>query len=200
MAAGDGKQRGRRQAVRREVATERAAGMAPRADVPVAVAAAPARRRAPAHASGNHAQRTPGMLIPAVAPCADLDTLRSLSPEDARAHVDAYLHAVMAEEEADAFEALSYRWELHLVELDQLCLLRSVDLASAKLRRYRAAVRRGSHFPPLVGLGGDGRRVTDGVLLCDGYHRAVAMRDAGIHYVWVWLAAGMWEAKSRRSA
>jgi hypothetical protein len=196
MAAGGGKQRGRRGAARREVATERATGMAARAEVSVAVAAAPARRRTPAHA-GKNAHRTP---ISAVAPCADFDTLRSLSPEDARAHVDAYLHAVMPAEEADAFEALSYRWELHLVELDQLCLLRSVDLASAKLRRYRAAVRRGGHFPPLVGLGGDGRRVTDGVLLCDGYHRAIAMRDAGIHYVWVWLAAGMWEAKSRRSA
>jgi len=197
MAAGDGKQRGRQRAARREATTERAAGMAPRAEAPVAVATAPARRRAPAHASSNNTRHTP---VPAVALCADLEALRSLSPEDARSHVDTYLHAVMPAEEADAFEALSYRWELHLVELDQLCLLRSVDLASAKLRRYRAAVRRGSHFPPLVGLGGDGRRVTDGVLLCDGYHRAIAMRDAGIHYVWVWLAAGMWEAKSRRSA
>ena len=197
MAAGDGVRRGRQRAARCEVATERAAGTTARADVPVAVAAAPARRRAPAAHTGNNAHRAP---ISAVAPCADFDTLRSLSPKDARAHVDAYLHAVMPAQEADAFEALRYRWELHLVELDQLCLLRSVDLASAKLRRYRAAVRRGGHFPPLVGLGGDGRRVTDGVLLCDGYHRAIAMRDAGIHYVWVWLAAGMWEAKSRRSA
>ena len=197
MAAGDGKQRGRRQAARREVAAEqRPARAAARAEASVAVAAAPARRRASAHAGGA-AQRTP---LPAVAPCADLQTLRALSADDARIHVDTYLHAVMPDEEADAFEALSYRWELHLVELDQLCLLRSVDLASAKLRRYRAAVRRGSHFPPLVGLGGDGRRVTDGVLLCDGYHRAIAMRDAGIHYVWVWLAAGMWQANARRSA
>ncbi len=197
MAGGGGKQRERRGAARREAATERAAGTAARADVSVAVAAAPARRRAPAAHAGKNAQRIP---LSAVAPCADFDTLRSLSPADARMHVDAYLHAVMPAEEADAFEAMRYRWELHLVELDQLCLLRSVDLASAKLRRYRAAVRRGGHFPPLVGLGGDGRRVTDGVLLCDGYHRAIAMRDAGVHYVWVWLAAGMWEAKSRRSA
>jgi len=199
MAAGDGKQRGRRQAARREVAAEqRPARAAARAEAPVAVAAAPALRRASAHAgAGAPVRRKP---LSAVAPCADLDTLRALSPDAARTHVNAYLHDVMPAEEADAFEALRYRWELHLVELDQLCLLRSVDLASATLRRYRAAVRRGSHFPPLVGLGGDGRRVTDGVLLCDGYHRAIAMRDAGIHYVWVWLAAGMWEAKSRRSA
>src|SRR5579859_2294024 len=117
MVGGDGVRRGRQRAARHEVTTERAAGTATRADVPVAVAAAPARRRAPAAHAGKNAHRT---LIPAVAPCADFDTLRSLSPDDARAHVDAYLHAVMPAEEADAFEALRYRWELHLVELDQL--------------------------------------------------------------------------------
>jgi len=131
---------------------------------------------------------------PAVAPCADLETLRMLAPEAARDHVAAYLRDVMSPDEADAFEAGGYRWELHLVAIDELCLVRGIELDSAKLRRYRRVLARGSRFPALVGLGGDGADVTRGVLLCDGYHRAVAMRDAGIHYVWAWLATGVWRS------
>jgi hypothetical protein len=99
----------------------------------------------------------------------------------------------MGVNEADGFEAHRYRWELHLVEIEQLVGLRSVDLSRGTLRRYRAALRRGDAFPPLVGLGGDGKDPTVGVLLCDGYHRAMAMRDAGLHFTWMWLAVGAWE-------
>jgi hypothetical protein len=129
---------------------------------------------------------------PAVAPCPDLDDLRALDADAARTHVDAYLHQVMAACHADDFEALSYRWELHLVELEQLCLLRSVDLSRRKLAHYRGVLRKHGGFPPLIGLGGDHRDTTRGVLLCDGYHRAVAMRDVGMHFAWVWLAVGAW--------
>ena len=129
---------------------------------------------------------------PAVAPCADLDALLGFSPEAAREHVTRYLRDVMSPDEADAFEADSYRWELHLVAIDNLCLVRGVELDREKLSRYRRALARGRSFPAVVGLGGDGEDITHGVLLCDGYHRVVAMRDAGIHYVWAWLAAGVW--------
>jgi hypothetical protein len=130
---------------------------------------------------------------PAVVSCPNLLDLQALTPEAARQHVDRYLHEVMPAEEADDFEALSYRWELHLVPIDQLCLLRTVDLARGKLRSYRAVIRRGGGFPPLIGLGGDGKQVTENVLLCDGYHRVTAMRDLGIHFAWVWLATGLWK-------
>jgi hypothetical protein len=121
-----------------------------------------------------------------------LDDLRTLSPAESREHVDAYLHAVMPGVDADAFEARAYRWELHLVEIEQVRLVRGVDLDAKKLRSYRMRLARGGGFPPLVGLGSEGRRVTEGVLLCDGYHRAVAIRNAGIPFVWVWLAVGLW--------
>lgn len=129
---------------------------------------------------------------PSAASCADLKILQSLTPVAARDHVTVYLRDVMAPEEADAFEASAYRWELHLVAVDELCLVRGIELDRNKLRRYRRALARGSAFPAVVGLGGDAADVTRGVLLCDGYHRAVAMRDAGIHYVWAWLATGTW--------
>jgi hypothetical protein len=121
-----------------------------------------------------------------------LETLRALSAEQAREHVDTYLHTVMSAREAHAFEALSYRWELHLVALDQLCLLRTVDLSQTKLRRYRTVLRKDGGFPPLVGLGGEGHEPTHAVLLCDGYHRAVAMRDVELSFAWVWLAVAPW--------
>ncbi|HKS68986.1 MAG TPA: hypothetical protein VJQ45_01100, partial [Ktedonobacterales bacterium] len=52
----------------------------------------------------------------------------------------------------------------------------------------------GASCAPLIGLGGEGKSPAEDVLLCDGYHRAVALRDAGIHYAWVWLAVGAWQA------
>jgi len=128
----------------------------------------------------------------AVAACSDLDELREMTPDVARHHVEQYLRHVMSTSEAEAFEALAYTWEMHLVELDQIHLLRSVDLAASKLRRYRAALRRGAAFPPLIGLGGDGTDVTHGVFLCDGYHRVIAMRDVGITFAWMWLAVASW--------
>ncbi len=131
-------------------------------------------------------------LLPPVAPCDDLMALFALDPEAARDHVDGALHAVMPAAQADAFEARSYRWELHLVALDQLCLLRAVDLVPSRIRRYRAALRRGASCAPLIGLGGEGKSPAEDVLLCDGYHRAVALRGAGIHYAWVWLAVAPW--------
>lgn len=135
-------------------------------------------------------------LLPPVAPCDDLMALFVLDPEAARDHVDAALHAAMPAAQADAFEARAYRWELHLVALDQLCLLRGVDLVRTRIRRYRAALRRGASCSPLIGLGGEGRSPAEDVLLCDGYHRAVALRDAGLHYAWVWLAVGAWQDKT----
>src|SRR5262249_38668955 len=66
-----------------------------------------------------------------------------------------------------------------------------------KLGRYRAVLRQGGGFPPLVGLGGDGTRVTENVLLCDGYHRATAMGDVGMHFAWMWLAVGTWQPALR---
>jgi hypothetical protein len=121
-----------------------------------------------------------------------LDELRALPMEQARKHVHAYLHGVMASADADAFEALVYRWELHLVEIEQVRLVRGVDLDAKKLRTYRMRLARGGGFPPLVALGSEGRHVTEGVLLCDGYHRAAAIRNAGIPFVWAWLAVGLW--------
>jgi hypothetical protein len=147
----------------------------------------------PAPARSSRPQRTPPPLYEApVARCDDLAVLRALSPAAARDHVDAALHAAMPPAQADAFEARSYRWELHLVALDQLCLLRGVDLVPSRLRRYRAAIRRGESCAPLIGLGGDGNSPTEAILLCDGYHRAVALRDAGLHFAWVWLAIDLW--------
>jgi hypothetical protein len=140
------------------------------------------------------------MDLPPVVRCPNLWDLQSLSPEAARRHVDAYLHEVMAAEDADAFGALSYLWELHLVPLDQLSLLRTVDLSPAKLRAIRAAIRKGGELSPLVGLGGEGKQVTENVFLCDGYHRARAMYDLGIHFAWVWLAICTWERRAASSA
>lgn len=152
---------------------------------------APAAPRKPTAATRRNTR--PLANPPAVAPCADLETLQSLSPEAAREHVAAYLRDVMAPDEAEAFEAGGYRWELHLVAIDEFRLVRGIELDRDKLRRYRRALARGRRFPAVVGLGGDGQDVTHGVLLCDGYHRAVAMRDAGIHYVWAWLATAVWQ-------
>jgi hypothetical protein len=126
--------------------------------------------------------------------------LRALVPEQARLHVDAYLRTVMRRRNADDFEALAYRWELHLVELDQLCLVPGVDLTRRKLGHYRAVLRQGGGFPPLIGLGGDNEDVTHDVLLCDGYHRAMAMRDVGMHFAWMWLAVAAWESVATMDA
>lgn len=133
---------------------------------------------------------------PSVAPCAEIEALQTLAPDQARQHVAAYLRGVMSLDEANAFEVGSYRWEVHLVAIDELRLVRGIELDATKLRRFRRALGRGVGFPPVVGLGGDGESVTCGVLLCDGYHRAVAMRDAGIHYVWAWLATGSWQPEA----
>lgn len=155
------------------------------ASPPASQEAAPVRprtRRSPAQ-----------VLLPPVAPCDDLMDLFALDPAAARNHVDATLHAAMPAAQAEAFEAQAYRWELHLVALDQLCLLRAVDLVPSRIRRYRASLRRGASCAPLIGLGGDGKSPTEDVLLCDGYHRAVALRDAGLHFAWVWLAVGAWQ-------
>jgi hypothetical protein len=167
----------------------------------------PSRRRAPSTAATHSARadaaekkRTAARRRrqvaridrPAVAPCPDLDDLRALTAQAARDHVDAYLHQVMPVRQADDFEARGFRWELHLVKLDQLCLLRQVDLSKRKLGHYRAVLRKHGGFPPLIGLGGDGHDATRGVLLCDGYHRAVAMRDVDLHFAWMWLAVGTW--------
>ena len=149
---------------------------------PTLASAPPRDRRSPAQ-----------MLLPPVAPCDDLMALFALDADAARDHVDAMLHAAMPAAQADAFEARAYRWELHLVALDQLCLLRAVDLVPSRIRRYRAALRRGASCTPLIGLGGDGKSPAEDVLLCDGYHRAVALRDAGIHFAWVWLAVAAWK-------
>jgi hypothetical protein len=140
------------------------------------------------------------MDLPSVVRCPNVWDLQALSPQAARQHIDKYLHEVMAAEDADAFLALSYLWELHLVPLDQLCLLRTVDLSPAKLRALRAVIRKGGGFPPLVGLGGEGKQVTENVLLCDGYHRARAMYDLGIHFAWVWLAVDTWERRAEPTA
>lgn len=159
-------------------------------------------KSAPRRASGRSSQgasratrarRAPAAPPPA-APCLDLERLQSLTPEAARDHVERYLYDVMSADDAGAFEAASYRWELHFVEIEQLRLVRGVDLDRKKLRRYRDVLKRGGAFPALIGLGGDGSDVTRDVLLCDGYHRAAAMRDHGVHYVWVWLATSLWQA------
>ena len=211
MAAGEQTARRRAARTRRE-----ANGMAEALPEPAAAPTNPTpRRHARRATSAGHVEPPPGESVkrqrparrarhsraaaiaqvdrPAVAPCADLDALRALDGAAARANVDTYLHGVMGANEADGFEVLRYRWALHLVEIGQLVGLRSVDLTQGKLRRYRAALNRGDAFPPLVGLGGDGKDVTAGVLLCDGYHRAMAMRDAGLHFAWMWLAVGVWE-------
>ncbi len=161
---------------------------------PTPVPAQPATRSTRPPRSGRVRARNGQAQLPAVAPCPELETLQTLTPAEARAHVERYLHAVMPASDADAFEASAYRWELHLIEIEQLQLVHGVDLDRPKLRRYGGVLRRGGGFPPLIGLGGDRGRVTEGVLLCDGYHRAVAMRDAGLHFVWAWLAVGMWKA------
>jgi hypothetical protein len=155
--------------------------------------ALPARHKSPA-------PREVRKCLPAVVSCPGLEELQTLSPEEARRHVDAYLHEVMPRQDADDFEALSFRWELHLVPLDHLRLLRTVDLSPRKLRRYRSVIRRGGVFPPLVGLGGDGRRITENVFLCDGYHRVTAMRDVGVHFAWIWLASDRWESSMAQAS
>lgn len=132
---------------------------------------------------------------PAVAPCVELDSLRMLDAEQAREHVGAYLQAVMPAEDAEAFEADAYRWELHLVELDQIRLVRGVDLTPSRVKRYRAAMNKGVAFPPLIGLGGEGATPTEDTLLCDGYHRVAAMRSARFHFAWMWLAVGLWQGE-----
>jgi hypothetical protein len=104
-----------------------------------------------------------------------------------------YLHAVMSSDDADTFEALAYWWELQLVKIDRVRLVRGVKLDPKKVRRYRAVLRRGGGFPPLVGLGGEGEWATESVMLCDGYHRIAATRNTGIYFVWVWLAVGLWD-------
>ncbi|HEX8035165.1 MAG TPA: hypothetical protein VF510_15025 [Ktedonobacterales bacterium] len=134
--------------------------------------------------------------LPAVAPCKDLETLRHLTPDAARHHVNLYLHTTMPTQQADDFEALTYRWELHLVELDHIHLLRQIDMNRRKLSRYRTALRKGASFPPLVALGGDGAQPTEDVMLCDGYHRIIAMRDIGLHFAWVWLAVDLWREQA----
>ena len=171
-----------------------------RTQVSSAATTAPAAEEAPKRTASTRRRQVARIDRPAVAPCPDLDALRALSPEAARDHVDTYLHTVMRKPQADAFEARGFRWELHLVELDQLCLLRGVDLSQRKLGHYRAVLRKHGGFPPLIGLGGDGHDATRGVLLCDGYHRAIAMRDLDIHFAWVWLAVDPWVATSIESA
>ncbi|HEU5439066.1 MAG TPA: hypothetical protein VFU88_07230 [Ktedonobacterales bacterium] len=170
-------------ATRRSQATQRAAERAA-----TTVAAVPPARAARRSRPLKH--------LPPVAPYTELSALRALDSAAAREHVNAYLHTVMTAAEADDFEVGSYRWELHLVPLDQLCLLRAVELSRGKLRHYRAAFRRGEECVPLIGLGGEGRDPTRSVLLCDGYHRAVALRDAGLHFAWVWLAVGPWRERA----
>jgi hypothetical protein len=147
-------------------------------------------------ASRKVVKKSAHMDLPPVVRCPNLRDMQALSPEEARRHVDMYLHEVMAAEDADAFVALSYLWELHLVPLDQLSLLRTVDLSPAKVRAIRAVIRKGGELPPLVGLGGEGKQVTENVFLCDGYHRARAMYDLGIHFAWVWLAICTWERRA----
>lgn len=154
----------------------------------------------PATPRSTHAKITRDVDLPAVAPCKDLETLRHLTPDATRHHVNRYLHTAMPAEQADDFEALMYRWELHLVELDHIQLLRQVDLNRRKLSRYRTALRKGAAFPPLVALGGDGAKPTEDILLCDGYHRIVAMRDIGLSFAWVWLAVGLWREQTNRTA
>ena len=61
---------------------------------------------------------------PAVAACPGLDDLRALAPAAARQHVHDYLHAVMSSADADTFEALAYRWDLQLVKIDRVRLVR----------------------------------------------------------------------------
>lgn len=213
MAAGNTATTARRTARKpREAAVERqappavgTARSAPRrsrrqpAAATVAVAE-PARspRRASARPPAQRS-RTPRPTATALssAPCLDLVSLQALSPEAAREHVERYLHDVMSASDADAFEALRYRWELHLVEIEQLRLVRNVDLDLNIVRKYRSVLKRGGAFPALLGLGGESRDVTRDVLLCDGYHRAAAMRDFGIHYVWMWLATDLWRPAAR---
>jgi hypothetical protein len=151
--------------------------------------AAPTRPRA---RPTQHPTAEPQYDRPAVAACPGLDDLRALAPAAARQHVHEYLHAVMSSDDADTFEALAYRWELQLVKIDRVRLVRGVKLAPKKVRRYRAVLRRGGGFPPLVGLGGEGEWATESVMLCDGYHRIAATRNTGIYFVWVWLAVGLW--------
>ena len=131
--------------------------------------------------------------LPALVFCPNLTQLQALSPDEARQHVNTYLHDVMPRDDAEAFAALSYRWELHLVPLHQISLLRTVQCSARKRSHYRGVIRRGGALPPLVGLGGEGQRVTENVLLCDGYHRVLAMCDLGLHFAWIWLATGLFE-------
>ena len=163
------------------------------------VSQSPAPESSTPKARGRRATTTPRaprdakvIALPSVAPCLELETLRALDPDEARRYVNAYLNDVMPGEDADAFEAMNYRWELHLVDIEQVRMVRGVELESKKVRRYTATLRRAGGFPALVGLGGEGKRPTDDILLCDGYHRVAAMRRAGIYYAWAWLAVDLW--------
>lgn len=198
------KQRKKRTSTQKRTATPSEAAQPLQPDATRPSTPLPSSPDAPAHPTPDAAssrQRTTrrprkqiarNVDLPAVAPCDDLEALRHLTPDATRHHVNEYLHAVMPTEQADDFEALTYHWELHLVELDHIQLLRQVEMNRRKLSRYRTALRKGAAFPPLVALGGDGAQPTESVLLCDGYHRIVAMRDIGLHFAWVWLAVGLW--------
>lgn len=202
-------EQGARQATtRRASRTSSGSGTATATRTPRAARAAsqsPAAKPSTPKTPRHHSDGTPRaprnakiIALPSVAPCLELETLRALGPDEARRHVNTYLYDVMAAEDAEAFEAMSYRWELHLVDIEQMRMVRGVELDPKKVRRYTATLRRGSGFPALIGLGGEGKRSTDDVLLCDGYHRVAAMRRAGIYYGWAWLAVDLW--RSGRSA
>src|SRR5260370_36862253 len=96
----------------------------------------------------------------------------------------------MSPDDADTFEVLAYRWELQLVKIDRVRLVRGGKLDPKKVRRYRAVLRRGGGFPPLVGLGGAGEWATESGMLCDGYPRMSPTRNTGSYFVRVWLARG----------
>ncbi|MGZ6391053.1 MAG: hypothetical protein ACXWQZ_17580 [Ktedonobacterales bacterium] len=199
------KQRTKRQPTRRRIDAPREALQSEAAQSTIAPATPPDASTSLTPASATTRQRTSrrhraqiarDVNLPAVAPCKDLETLRHLTPDAARHHVHHYLHTTMPAQQANDFEAFTYRWELHLVELDHIHLLRQVDVNRRKLSRYRTALRKGASFPPLVALGGDGAQPTEDVLLCDGYHRIIAMRDIGLHFAWVWLAVDPWREQA----
>ena len=150
----------------------------------VATTGSRVERRVRAAPSGDRRRLT--------APCLRLRSLRRLDAVAARDYVTAYLAAVMSADDAAAFEADQFQWTLHRVSMNQIQLLRAVEIDPATIRHYSSLLADGARLPPLIGLGGDGDNATHGVLLCDGYHRAMAMRDAGMKYVWMWLATGSW--------
>lgn len=177
---------------RRNEPRQRASG-ATNGSVSVTTGRKPRAARAVSQPTPRAPRRAKTFELPPVASCLELETLVGFAPDEARRHVNAYLYEVMPGEDAGAFEAMNYRWELHLVDIEQVRMVRGVELDANKVRRYTAALRRGGGFPPLVGLGGEGKRVTENILLCDGYHRAAAMRRAGIYYAWAWLAVDLWQ-------